>query len=108
MINKLDFKFKKPKVNEKYKLQPSVQKKRMTYLQDYVKYKKQNRVFVWLDETWIFANGCKYNMWTDDTAAGVGTHKISDGKRYIVVHAGTKDGFLCHASLVFPSKTDFG
>jgi hypothetical protein len=108
MKHDLKFRFKKPKVNEKYKVQPNVQKKRLKYLQDYYRYREQNRVFVWLDETWLFANGFKYKMWTDDTAEGIGTHKISDGKRYIVVHAGTKDGFICKASLVFPSKTDFG
>jgi hypothetical protein len=82
MKHDLKFRFKKPKVNEKYKVQPNVQKKRLKYLQDYYRYREQNRVFVWLDETWLFANGFKYKMWTDDTAEGIGTHKISDGKRY--------------------------
>ncbi|CAH1381610.1 unnamed protein product, partial [Tenebrio molitor] len=51
----------------------------------------------------VFANGTVRRSWQDEDVRSV--KKISgEGERYIVLHAGNKDGFIEDASLIFKSK----
>jgi hypothetical protein len=58
--------------------------------------------FVYLDETWIFAKGGFKRSWDDDSSKCV-KHTGSEGKRYIILHAGSRNGFITGADLVFSS-----
>ncbi|KAB0802855.1 hypothetical protein PPYR_05041 [Photinus pyralis] len=51
--------------------------------------------FVFLDETWVFSRGATKRTWQDDRA--------KNGKRYIIIHAGGRNGFIEGSSLIFSS-----
>nr|XP_008192426.1 PREDICTED: uncharacterized protein LOC103312758 [Tribolium castaneum] len=59
---------------------------------------------VYLDETWIFENGTVTRSWQNESCKSTKKCK-GEGKRYIVLHAGNKDGFIQGASLVFSSNS---
>lgn len=63
------------------------------------------RDIVFLDETWIFSKGSQTKSWQDDNIQSVRKPEGYDGKRFIVVHAGTRNGFIPNASLLFSSKS---
>jgi hypothetical protein len=54
---------------------------------------------VFLDETWVYANGSELKMWSDGTSQSVNKRRLTS-TRYIVLHAGTQDGFVSGASLI--------
>ena len=85
--------------------------KRWQFLRDYLKNKKSelSRQVVFLDETWVFANGTSTkSSWQDDSKHCYSSTRASNGKRYIIIHAGNEEGFVLNASLIFSStkKTD--
>lgn len=58
-----------------------------------------------MDETWIFSKGNPGRSWQDQDVRSVRKPEGYDGKRFIIVHAGSKSGFLENASLIFASKS---
>lgn len=58
---------------------------------------------VYLDETWIFARGSAKRTWQDNSPKSVKNDK-PEGKRYIVLHGGTSEGFVDKAGLLFSTK----
>jgi hypothetical protein len=89
----------------------NVVSKRWHFLREYLKNQKEevSRQVVFLDETWIFANGTSSkSTWQDDSKHSYSNTKASDGKRYIILHAGNNEGFISNCSLIFSStkKTD--
>ena len=63
------------------------------------------RQVIFLDETWIYAKGNKTLSWQDNSLKSVRKPEGYDGKRFIVVHAGSSKGFVQGASLLFCSKS---
>ncbi|XP_030757761.1 uncharacterized protein LOC115883532 [Sitophilus oryzae] len=96
--------------NRKYLMeQPYIAQKRLQFLRQY----KENQISdcsfrpVFLDETWIYSKGGFKKSWQDGSLQTV--RKTSgEGVRYIVLHAGSEDGFVENASLVFKSGTKSG
>lgn len=66
--------------------------------------KKSPKDVVWLDETWVNAGHCKERAWTDDSLQGTMKTPVGKGKRLILLHAGTEEGFIPNAMLLFTSK----
>ncbi|GJQ85710.1 hypothetical protein Trydic_g13400 [Trypoxylus dichotomus] len=60
---------------------------------------------VFLDGRWIYSKGNKIRSWQDDTIKGVRKPEGYDGKRFIIVHAGSEQGFISGASLIFASNS---
>ncbi|KAI4454381.1 hypothetical protein MML48_9g00004633 [Holotrichia oblita] len=60
------------------------------------------RPVVFLDETWIYSKGNK--SWQNDSVKSVRKPEGYDGKRFIILHAGTENGFISGASLIFASN----
>lgn len=89
--------------------QPSIQFKRTSFLRQYVTNLRSSTPLqaVFIDETWIFSKGAKRNMWTDGSINS-SLKKNGDGYRYIIVHAGCKDGFIPNASLIFKAGKKTG
>ena len=61
---------------------------------------------VYLDETWIYQHGTKAYALTDGTKESCRHAKASEGKRFIVLHAGGKMGFLPRCNLLFSSQSN--
>lgn len=89
--------------------QPNIQLKRTRFLREYVDNLKSISPLqcVFLDETWIFSKGSFRKSWQDNTLA-TSSKKSGEGYRYIVLHAGTADGFVENSNLVFKSGTQKG
>lgn len=64
--------------------------------------------FVFLDETWVNQNYTVPKCWIDTTSSKATGIKVPTGKggRLIILHAGTKHGFVKNAELVFQAKND--
>lgn len=88
---------------------------RRRYLRDIRKYREEGRPIYFLDETWVNAGDVTSRVWTDTTvqssqaafSQGLTTGAVNPtgkGKRLIVVHIGSKDGFVLDGLLCFESK----
>ncbi|KAH0555275.1 hypothetical protein KQX54_016693 [Cotesia glomerata] len=63
------------------------------------------RSFIFLDETWVFRYWTgKTREWQDSSTRSVSVKKASSGPRYIVCHAGGRNGFVDGAGLFVNSS----
>lgn len=107
LIKKLGFRYKKD-CNRRYLCElPRIASERVQFLRKYVEnYESKFRKVVFLDETWVFANGSGSKSWQDDSVKSVKRKKgCGSGKRFIVLHAGSSSGFINGASLIFSSTS---
>ncbi|XP_026819587.1 uncharacterized protein LOC113558321 [Rhopalosiphum maidis] len=88
---------------------------RRKYIADIRRYRKEGKTIYFLDETWINAGDCSSRVWFDKTVKshrdafnrGLTTgskNPIGRGKRLIVVHIGSTEGFVAGCLLCFESK----
>ncbi|XP_051167291.1 uncharacterized protein LOC127285359 [Leptopilina boulardi] len=88
---------------------------RRKYIQSLSKYRNEGRTVYYLDETWINAGGVSSKVWEDTTVKsakdaflrGLSTgssNPTGKGKRLIILHIGSKNGFVPDALLCFESK----
>jgi len=91
---------------------------RRKYLFKIRHYRAQNRLIYYLDETWVNACETHNRAWVDATVTssrdaflrGLTTGQkepSGKGKRLIVLHIGSSDGFVPGGLLCFESKTNF-
>lgn len=111
ILKHMGFKYKKTNNRKVLCELSNVVSKRWQFLRDYLNNKKSelSRQVVFLDETWVFANGTSTkSSWQDDSNHCYSSTRASNGKRYIILHAGNEEGFVLNASLIFSStkKTD--
>jgi hypothetical protein len=55
---------------------------------------------VFLDETWVYANGSESKIWRDGSSQSVKKRGLTTSTRYIILHAGTQNEFVSGASLI--------
>ncbi|XP_060846254.1 uncharacterized protein LOC132925915 [Rhopalosiphum padi] len=88
---------------------------RRRYLKDIKRYREEGRPIYFLDETWVNAGDVNSKVWVDKTVTsarvasseGLSTGAINPtgkGKRLIVSHIGSEDGFVPGGLLCFESK----
>jgi hypothetical protein len=89
--------------------QPNIRLKRTKFLREYDKHETMPLPLkhVFIDETWIFSKGSHRKRWQDGTLA-TSSKKCGEEYRYIVVHAGSPEGFVQNAALVFKSHAKKG
>ncbi|KAJ8914228.1 hypothetical protein NQ315_003591 [Exocentrus adspersus] len=75
-------------------------------------YRRENSLqCVYLDENWMYSTRSRKRTWQEDSIRQEDSIKScrkgheSTGKRFSVLHAGTKRGFVENASLVFSSTS---
>lgn len=68
---------------------------------------EKKRPVIYLDETYIHPSYTVKKCWQDDDTDGVLTSD-SAGQRWIIVHAGSEEGFVPGALCMFKSKTKSG
>jgi len=92
---------------------------RRNYLYDIRKYRAEGRSIYYLDETWLNAGDCVDRVWRDKTVLskhdafnkGLTTglpNPTGKGKRLIVLHIWSENGFLPVGLLCFVSKKNTG
>ncbi|XP_064083062.1 uncharacterized protein LOC135199076 [Macrobrachium nipponense] len=67
-----------------------------------------NKSVIFLDETWINQNYTVTKCWMDESSTGATGINPPSGKgsRIIILHAGSEQGFVPNAQLVFQAKND--
>jgi transposase len=104
LMQEIGFRFKKSSNRKALCEQKHVVVLRQRFLREYVHLLETRtyKQFVYLDETWIFAKGGFKRSWDDGSSKCV-KHTGSEGKRYIILHARSRNGFITGADLVFSS-----
>lgn len=88
---------------------------RQKYIEDIRRYRSEGRTIYYLDETWVNAGDCTSKVWMDKTIKshrdaflkGLTTgpkNPTGKGKRLIVAHIGSAEGFVHGGLLCFESK----
>ena len=114
VIRKMGFKYKK--VNDKRYIyeQPRIIVWRHEYLRRLRRNRREGRPVIYLDETWANARDGIEKMWVEDDPRAVGGTKggirkpSGKGSRLIILHAGSDNGWINGADLVFQSKKATG
>ena len=69
---------------------------RQEYLREIKEYHESNRHIIYLDETWFDTHDVQYG-WVDETQNCSLNAPCSRGKRIIILHAGSENGFVPNA-----------
>jgi len=88
---------------------------RRNYLRNIKRYREKGRPIYYLDETWVNAGDVNSKIWVNKSvstarmasSAGLSTGAVNPtgkGKRLIVCHIGSEDGFVHGGLLCFESK----
>ena len=86
-----------------------VLKAKLKFLKKYLEYKNSGTdvCFIFLDETWVYQNGSQVRQWCHDTDLKSNPSKIKpEGKRFTILHAGSKLGFLSGCDLLLDSDNN--
>jgi transposase len=103
VLKELGFVYKKFNNRKVLMEKPSVALKRCQFLRK-VRNIDLDKTF-FLDETWINQNASVTKGWTDDSVKGTLGTPLGKGKRLIICHAGSKNGWINAPPLIFQSKT---
>ncbi|XP_076033009.1 uncharacterized protein LOC143020470 [Oratosquilla oratoria] len=80
---------------------------RTKFLREMRQLKQSDHTFVYLDETWVNKNCTIGKCWIDTSSQeATGVKPTGKGARFIILHAGTKDGFINNGELIFQAKND--
>lgn len=106
LLKEIGFKFKKSCNRRALCEMKDVRMKRVFFLRKFMNNKTSPnpKKCVFLDETWIFARGANKRTWQDDSVKSV-KNTNSEGKRFMILHAGNEDGFISESGLIFSTKS---
>lgn len=79
---------------------PRLQRWRHEYLVEINKFREQGRKIYYLDETWYDTHDMAKKGWSDDTSKCAINTIPSRGKRIVVLHCGSEDGWVDGALLL--------
>ena len=88
--------------------QPRIIQQRHDYLRHLHRNRQEQRPVVYLDETWVNAHHGRDTMWVDCDGTAGWKRTSGKGGTLIVLHAGTVDGWVAGAELVFRAKASSG
>lgn len=111
----MDFKYSKRSRNSALTEKSEIVLWRRRFLEQLRKYRDEGRHLYYLGETWVNAGECTSKIWVDTTIEssrdafleGLSTGAVNPsgkGKRLIVLHIGSEDGFVPGALLCFESQ----
>lgn len=101
LLKEMGFKWKRcGKVRKVLIERPDIVNWRARFLRDIQNYRHQKCKLIYLDETWVDNNLTFGKCWSSDDVSGVLTN-TSSSNRLIVVSAGSEDGFVHEATLIF-------
>lgn len=109
LLLKLGYKWRKTENNRKVLTERhDIQMWRLKYLKKMSEYRSQGRPIVYTDESYVLSTHVRNNTWAQKKESTPFLKKISTGTRFILVHAGTKDGFIENACLVYKATSTAG
>jgi len=115
LMKEMNFVYKKRQRNSALLESDHIVSWRNQYIENIRKYREDGRPVYYLDETWVNAGECSNKTWVDNTVTscrdaflkGLSTgaaNPSGKGKRLIVVHIGSDEGFVPGGLLLFESK----
>ncbi|XP_050064347.1 uncharacterized protein LOC126553236 [Aphis gossypii] len=115
LLKSMGFQFSKRGRNSALIENDDIRAWRRRYIRDIRKYREEGRPIYYLDETWVNAGDVAIRVWCDTTvkssqaafSQGLSTGAVNPtgkGKRLIVCHIGSEDGFVSDSLLCFESK----
>ncbi|KAJ4444763.1 hypothetical protein ANN_06560 [Periplaneta americana] len=108
VVKELGFKWKKSQNRRKIPIErPHIVTWRHNYLVCIKNLRQSGRQIFYLDETWIDSNITFGKCWQSEEEFGVQAN-VNSGNRLIVVHAGSLNGFLDNATLIYKAETATG
>ncbi|CAH2101829.1 unnamed protein product [Euphydryas editha] len=113
VLKKLGYKWKKIGNNrETLQERHEIQLWRLNFLKKVFQYRSEGRPIVYTDETYVLTTHVRQNTWLCQNNDSKGnkqfSKKLSTGSRFIIVHAGSSDGFVPNASLVYKAASTSG
>ena len=81
---------------------------RHKYLREIRKYRKEGRPIVYLDKTWANSSIAPERLWLNEEGKGGWKRPSGKGRRLIILHAGSKNGWTPNCARVFRSKKHTG
>lgn len=109
LLQKLGYKWRKIENNRKVLVERhDIQMWRLKYLKKMAEYRSQERPIVYTDESYVLTTHVRSNTWAKKNETTPFLKKISTGTRFILVHAGTKDGFIKNAKLMYKANSTVG
>ncbi|KAJ8942070.1 hypothetical protein NQ318_004095 [Aromia moschata] len=99
LLSNIGFKYKQDDNRRALMEKTNIALLRCEFLRKYMVNRNSNtsRQLVFLDETWIFAKGNQTKSWQDESKKSVRKPEGYEGKRFIVLHAGSNKGFVDNA-----------
>ncbi|KAJ3660720.1 hypothetical protein Zmor_005156 [Zophobas morio] len=87
---------------------PRLQGLKITFLRRYIQLMEEDVTFVYLDETWVYQHGVPVRRWVHESDRRGMPAKIvmNEGRRFTILHAGGKFGFLENCLLFLDSNND--
>ncbi|KAJ3662001.1 hypothetical protein Zmor_006369 [Zophobas morio] len=75
---------------------PRLQGLKIKFLKRYIQLMEEDVTFVYLDETWVYQHGVPVRKWVHESNRRGMPAKIvmNEGRRFTILHAGGKFGFL--------------
>ncbi|XP_022174483.1 uncharacterized protein LOC111036671 [Myzus persicae] len=115
LLKSMDFEYVKQGRNSALIEKTEIVDWRRRYLRAIRRYREEGRPIYYLDETWVNAGDVPHKVWCDKsiksardaTSKGLTTGAVKPsgkGKRLIVCHIGSEDGFVPDSLLCFESK----
>ncbi|XP_045456694.1 uncharacterized protein LOC123666670 [Melitaea cinxia] len=109
LLLKLGYKWRKTENNRKVLTERhDIQMWRLKYLKKISEYRSQGRPIVYTDESYVLSTHVRNNTWAQKKESTPFLKKLSTGSRFILVHAGTENGFIENASLVYKANSTVG
>jgi hypothetical protein len=110
ILKQLGFKYKKYSDRTVLCEKSYVVQRTTHFLRQFLKIREEDlfKNIIVLDETWIYQSGSQNQReWTNGCIKSVrDSGRTSNGKRYIILHAGTKHGFIDGAGRIFTSTSN--
>ena len=105
-MHNIGFTYKTNNFNRKFLMERAeIVAKRNDFLFKMKDARETGRPIIYLDETWVNVNLTRDKMWINDDNEEAFRTPIGKGSCIIVVHAGSTDGFVKNALLVFQSES---
>ncbi|GBP26283.1 hypothetical protein EVAR_95451_1 [Eumeta japonica] len=80
---------------------------RIEFLQKIKKFKEEGRPIIYTDESYVDSSHASTKAWSDGSTQGL-KKPILKGQRLVIVHAGSENGFVPNALLLFKAGTKSG
>lgn len=104
ILHHMGYKYGKRPTREIVKERSDIVAKRHNFLTSMKRLRETGRKIIYLDETWLNSNHSVGKCWLDEAGTGGLNVPTGKGRRLIILHAGSEDGFVRNGLLCFESK----